>query len=139
MTDVPDDPPSSYSLRRKPLRPQSEFEQSVRRIATTPYPVLLLSAMNVAALAKARKAVIGYPTVISCIGHAGIFAASAYALGTGDTTNGPGLATGWSINWLIFNARKAVKSKRLVPISMTSLVATIGSIYGFQYFTGGRE
>ncbi|KAJ2666126.1 hypothetical protein IW148_001274 [Coemansia sp. RSA 1199] len=134
MTDVPLDPPSSYTLSQQPKRELSLFEQRIHAVATSPYAVLTLSVANLAALSKARKLIRGYPTVISCLGHAGIFAAAAVALQTGDIVNGSGLATVWSANWLMFNARKAFTSRRVMPMSMVGLVASIGSAYGYQYF-----
>ncbi|KAJ1745405.1 hypothetical protein LPJ77_001661 [Coemansia sp. RSA 2523] len=134
MTDVPLDSPSSYTLSQQPKRPLSSFEQRIHAVATSPYAVLTMSVANLAALTQARKLGRGYPTVISCLGHAGIFAAAAVALQTGDTVNGSALATVWSANWLMFNARKAFTSRRVVPISMVGLVASIGSAYGYQYF-----
>ncbi|KAJ2850846.1 hypothetical protein IWW36_001570 [Coemansia brasiliensis] len=128
--------PSSYTLHEHP-RQQSKVEQTVRQIAQSPYPALFLSAINLAALKQAGKRARGYPTVMQCMGYTGIFGASSYALGTGDSVNGSGLAFVWSAIWLFFNARNAWKSRRLVPLTMAGAVAAIGSSYGFHYFTYG--
>ncbi|KAJ1834859.1 hypothetical protein LPJ63_001609 [Coemansia sp. RSA 2711] len=135
MTGAPDASPSSQTRQQ---RPQSELLHTVRRIAHQPYSALLLSAANLFALSKAKRGIRGYPTVISCTGYAGIFAASAYALSSGDDVNGSGLVFVWSSAWLFFNARKAIRSKKLAPISMTGLIAATGSIYGYHYFTIGQ-
>ncbi|KAJ2448833.1 hypothetical protein EV183_005227 [Coemansia sp. RSA 2336] len=124
--------PSSYTLHK---REPSTAEHFVRQLAQSPYPSLFLSAINFAALKQAGRRVRGYPTVMQCMGYTGIFGASSYALSTGDSVNGSGLAFVWSAIWLFFNARNAWKSRRLVPLTMAGAVAAIGSSYGFHYFT----
>ncbi|KAJ2780168.1 hypothetical protein H4R18_003616 [Coemansia javaensis] len=130
--------PSSRTLQRQRRAP-TEVEQAVFRTAETAAPALALSALNLAALARARKAARGYPSVMQCTWYAGIFAASAYALSTGDTVNGPGLAAGWSAIWLFFNGRKALRSRSPAPIAMAAAVAAIGSMYGYSFLNLGRQ
>ncbi|KAI9501112.1 hypothetical protein BX070DRAFT_176863, partial [Coemansia spiralis] len=96
----------------------------------TPYPAMVLSALNLFSLRGAQKAIRGYPSVMQCTSHTAFFAAAAYALSTGDWINGSGLTAGWSAIWLFFNARNAIRSRRIFPLTMITLVASIGSIYG---------
>ncbi|KAJ2076588.1 hypothetical protein H4R24_005616 [Coemansia sp. RSA 988] len=130
-------PPSSYTLHQKNSQ-QSELEGAILQVSKSAYPALILSAINLAALSKARKLVRGYPSVIQCTAYSGIFAASAYALKSDDWVNGSGIASVWSAIWLFFNARNALKSRQTAPIAMTVAVASIGSIYGYRYSTIGR-
>ncbi|PIA17705.1 hypothetical protein COEREDRAFT_40416 [Coemansia reversa NRRL 1564] len=131
-------PPSSYTLHQKTPQ-RSEVEGAILQISKSPYPALILSAINLAALTKARKLVRGYPSVIQCTAYSGIFAASAYALKSDDWVNGSGITSIWSAVWLFFNARNALKSRLPAPIAMTAVIASIGSIYGYRYSTIGRE
>ncbi|KAJ2802455.1 hypothetical protein H4R20_003270 [Coemansia guatemalensis] len=133
----PNTPPSSYTLHQKRTQP-SEAENAILRVSKSAYPALILSAINLAALTKARKLVRGYPSVIQCTAYSGIFAASAYALKSDDWVNGSGIASVWSAIWLFFNARNALKSRLPAPIAMTVAVASVGSIYGYRYSTIGR-
>ncbi|KAJ1956972.1 hypothetical protein GGI12_005161 [Dipsacomyces acuminosporus] len=131
-------PPTSYTLHAKP-RQKTDLEAASSRFSTAPYPALLLSALSLAALPGARKGIRGFPSVFQCSAYTAIFAASGYALQTGDSVNGSGLAAGWSAIWLFFNARNAFKSRRLFPITMAGAIATVGSLYGYSYANIGRE
>ncbi|KAJ2830536.1 hypothetical protein GGI24_001883 [Coemansia furcata] len=133
------EPPSSYTLHKDPPPPRSPASQTALRLATSPYPALLLSAINLASLPSARKAIRGYPSVMQCNTYTAIFAVAAYALGTGDSNNGSGLTASWSAIWLFFNARNAFKSKQPVPIAMTGVIAAVGTLYGYRFATLGRE
>ncbi|KAJ2490323.1 hypothetical protein IWW47_005164 [Coemansia sp. RSA 2052] len=131
--------PSSYTLHKDPPPPRSETTQTAHRLGSSPYPALLLSALNLAALPNARKSIRGYPSVMQCNAYTAIFAVAAYALSAGDVNNGSGLTASWSAIWMFFNARNAFRSRQLVPIAMTSVVASVGSLYGYRFATLGRE
>ncbi|KAJ2742810.1 hypothetical protein GGI20_004212 [Coemansia sp. BCRC 34301] len=131
--------PSSYTLRRNPPPPRSEATQAAHRLASSPFPALLLSALSLASLPNARKSIRGYPSVMQCNAYTAIFAVAAYALSTGDVNNGSGLTASWSAVWMFFNARNAFKSRQVLPIAMTTVVATIGSLYGYRFATLGQE
>ncbi|KAJ2013920.1 hypothetical protein IWW57_005967, partial [Coemansia sp. S610] len=88
----PAEPPSSYTLHKDPAPPRSPASLTTLRLATSPYPALFLSALNLASLPSARKSTRGYPSVMQCNTYTAMFALSAYALGTGDSNNGSGLA-----------------------------------------------
>lgn len=135
MTKV--EPPSSYTLH--------QHDQDHKRQPTLLdnfntkwiYTPLILSALSLAALPQARRHTFGYPSVMQCNFYAGIFGCAAYALASGDTMNGPGLTASWSAIWLFFNGRKALTSGRPLPVVMSLAVASIGSIYGYNYATIG--
>ncbi|KAJ1647358.1 hypothetical protein LPJ64_001270 [Coemansia asiatica] len=135
------EPPSSYTLHNGKNKKQqrTRFSQLVCSWAVSPAPALVLSAMNLAALPIARRRTMGIPSVMQCNLYTAVFAASAYALKSGDSVNGSGLAAGWSTIWLFFNARNALKSRSFLPIAMTSIVGCLGSIYGFNYATYSYE
>ncbi|KAJ2156375.1 hypothetical protein GGF46_005230 [Coemansia sp. RSA 552] len=139
IVDVPLAPPSSRTLQRREAAQRSDLEKRMRWLAHSPIPALALSAVNLGALSAARKAARGYPTIIQCTWYTGIFAAASYCIQTGDTINGSGLVSGWSAIWMFFNARKALRSRKPVPISIAATVAAIGTIYGYEYFTFARE
>ncbi|KAJ1825104.1 hypothetical protein LPJ56_002750 [Coemansia sp. RSA 2599] len=130
------EPPSSYTLHNDKDKRHTPTEQLVRSWAVSPAPALFLSATNLAALPIARRRIKGIPSVMQCNMYTAMFAASAYALSTGDSVNGSGLAAGWSTIWLFFNARNAFKSRSIIPIAMTSIVGCIGSMYMYSYATG---
>ncbi|KAJ2232066.1 hypothetical protein H4R99_007333 [Coemansia sp. RSA 1722] len=133
------EPPSSYTLHSNKDKHLTQTEQTIRSYASSPTPALVLSAMNLGLLPLARRRTLGVPSVMQCNMYTAIFAASAYALASGDSVNGSGLAAGWSTIWLFFNARNALKSRSLVPIAMTSIVGCIGSLYGYSYATYGYQ
>ncbi|KAJ2015413.1 hypothetical protein GGI03_007476 [Coemansia sp. RSA 2337] len=133
------EPPSSYTLHKDPPPPRSPASQTALRLASSPYPALLLSAINLASLPNARKSIRGYPSVMQCNTYTAIFAVAAYALGTGDSNNGSGLTASWSAIWLFFNARNAFKSRQALPIAMTGVITAVGTLYGYRFATLGRD
>ncbi|KAJ2550121.1 hypothetical protein EV175_004186 [Coemansia sp. RSA 1933] len=138
--DTKYEPPSSYTLHKnKPKRDKTEVEKFADRYCQTPYPALLLSTLALASMPGSMKATRGYPSVMANTAYAAAFAVSAYALNTGDWVNGSGLAAGWSTIWLFFSARNAIRSRRMFPLGMTAVVASVGSLYGYRYATIGRK
>ncbi|KAJ2859779.1 hypothetical protein GGI22_002885 [Coemansia erecta] len=134
------EPPSSYTLHKdKPSREKTEFEQQANRFSQTPYPALFLSVLSLLSLPGSIKAIRGYPSVMPCTTYTAAFALSAFAIHRGEAVNGSGLAAGWSAIWLFFNARNAFRSRRMFPLGVTAMVASVGSVYGYSYATIGRE
>ncbi|KAJ2896364.1 hypothetical protein IWW38_002048 [Coemansia aciculifera] len=133
------DAPSSYTLHKNPPPPRSTATLAAHRLGSSPYPALLLSALNLAALPHARKSIRGYPSVMQCNSYTAIFAIAAYALSSNDVNNGSGLAASWSAIWMFFNARNAFKTRQVMPIAMTGVIAAVGSLYGYRFATLGRE
>ncbi|EMD40306.1 hypothetical protein CERSUDRAFT_91023 [Gelatoporia subvermispora B] len=77
----------------------------------------------------------GLPPIVHRLGFGAIFAGAGYVLSTGDTRNGSGISTAWSLIYLFLNFRKSLKAPRH-PISLALTAATLASstIYGSEYF-----
>ncbi|KAK9729287.1 hypothetical protein K7432_000435 [Basidiobolus ranarum] len=76
----------------------------------------------------------GVPSFIQTPSFAAIFGGAGYVTSCGDYENGAGIATAWSITYLVLNVNKAIRSKRPIPILMLTAVAGNGFIYGQKYF-----
>ncbi|KAJ2771932.1 hypothetical protein IWQ56_001591 [Coemansia nantahalensis] len=131
-------PPSSFTLRRERRQPTA-LEAALGAVGSAPWSAAALSLGNLLALGGARKRLRGYPSVMQCTWYTGIFAASAVALHTGDTTNGSGLAAAWSAIWLFFNARNAYRAPARQPKLLIGLHLLNGLPYAYKYAAGGRE
>ncbi|KAJ1722994.1 hypothetical protein LPJ53_002660 [Coemansia erecta] len=138
---MPSGAPSSYTIHATQPRQRSPAEQTARRLGTSPIPALALAATNAAALLvpSARRKLTGLPSTMQCTMYSAIFAASAYALASGDEVNGSGLAASWSTIWLFFNARRALKARAPLPIAIAAATVSVGSLYAYNYATIGYD
>ncbi|KAJ1889589.1 hypothetical protein LPJ66_007953 [Kickxella alabastrina] len=135
---TPPSPPSSYTLHANDAKHRhtataTATERLLAQISASAYPALLLSGINLSAMSLARRRTLGVPSVMQCTMYGAVFGAAAYALASGDYTNGAGLGAGWSAIWLFFNARNAFRSRNPVPLAMTAAVVSVGSVYAWRY------
>ncbi|KAJ2374053.1 hypothetical protein IW150_003315 [Coemansia sp. RSA 2607] len=138
---MPSDAPSSYTIHSTQPRQRSPAEQTARRLGTSPIPAFTLATANAAALLvpSTRRKLTGLPSTMQCTMYSAIFAASAYALASGDSVNGSGLVASWSTIWLFFNARRAFRARAPLPIAIAATTASVGSLYAYNYATIGYE
>lgn len=98
--------------------------------AESPYPILALSVLNLATVPVSFRKAPGLPHPLISIGFSFIFAGAGYVINTGDTDNGAGIATAWSLSWAFLHAKKAVLSRKPLPIALLGAVTANAYIYG---------
>ncbi|OCH89980.1 hypothetical protein OBBRIDRAFT_630723 [Obba rivulosa] len=105
----------------------------VRPWSQSPVPTWALSGLFFATSVIPPRP--GLPPIVHRLGFGAIFAGAGYVLSTGDTRNGSGIATAWSLMYLFLNSRKSLQPPRH-PISLALTAATVASstIYGSEYF-----
>ncbi|KAG1495229.1 hypothetical protein G6F52_013064 [Rhizopus delemar] len=79
--------------------------------------------------ASFRKAP-GLPNPLISLGFSFIFAGAGYVVNTGDTDNGAGIATAWSLSWAFLHAKKAILSRKPLPIALLGAVTANAYVYG---------
>ncbi|OSX59610.1 hypothetical protein POSPLADRAFT_1151133, partial [Postia placenta MAD-698-R-SB12] len=75
------------------------------------------------------------PPLMHRVGFGAIFAGAGYVVSCGDTRNGSGITTAWSLTYLFLNLRKSLLTARH-PLSLVLTAATLASstVYGSEYF-----
>ncbi|RUS21351.1 hypothetical protein BC937DRAFT_92940 [Endogone sp. FLAS-F59071] len=135
---------------------EASLPSRINKFANSPYPAWALSALCVATIPAAFKAVPGVPSYIQSIAFGTIFAGSGYAniyiyiylcalphvftrnhpstpryvTSTGDVDNGAGITTAWTLTWSFLNLRPAVTSARPLPLLLATTVLGNMAIYG---------
>ncbi|KAF9784651.1 hypothetical protein BJ322DRAFT_858482 [Thelephora terrestris] len=113
----------------------TKTDTSAQRLSQSPWPVTFLSGIFLASAFIPPGPYKGLPPFVHRFGFASIFAGAGYVLSTGDSRNGSGVSTAWSLIYLFLNARKSLAAPRH-PIAVGLTLATIGSasLYGSEYF-----
>ncbi|RKP07884.1 hypothetical protein THASP1DRAFT_30296 [Thamnocephalis sphaerospora] len=65
-------------------------------------------------------------------GFTAAFGIAGYAIQQGDSDNGAGIATAWSLTYLFLNGRQALRTMRPAPLLLVGL--TLGNLAAY----GGR-
>ncbi|KDQ15515.1 hypothetical protein BOTBODRAFT_31830 [Botryobasidium botryosum FD-172 SS1] len=118
-----------------------EWEQKLQKFITplgsSPWPVWGLSSLLLATtpLSPARHPLL--PPFYQRFGFGLIFAGAGYVLSTGDVENGSGIATAWSLTYTFLHLRSSIRSRSILPLSLSSAVLASASVYGLQYFHFG--
>ncbi|CAI2162527.1 20551_t:CDS:2 [Funneliformis geosporum] len=110
-----------------------ENEPILETLAKTPYPVWTMATLCLSSSGLARNYA-GMPSMWTCIGFSLIFSFSGYMTYTGDFYNGSGTSTSWSLIYSLFNVERSLKSRKPIPILMTSLALSNAYIYGKYHF-----
>lgn len=80
------------------------------------------------------------PPFVLRVGFGAIFAGAGYVLSTGDSKNGSGIASGWSLNYLVIEqfALGLQRSLRLprsrLAIALSGATAATAILYGTEHF-----
>ncbi|KAI5116233.1 hypothetical protein M0805_003295 [Coniferiporia weirii] len=80
-------------------------------------------------------------------GFSMIMFGAGYVLSTGDSLNGSGISTAWTLAYLFWNGRRSLTAPRSpVSVLLTGATAACASLYGSEYFvlqgsdqTGGEK
>ncbi|KAF9649569.1 hypothetical protein BDM02DRAFT_3113608 [Thelephora ganbajun] len=116
-------------------------DATAKRLSQSPWPVTSLAGLFLASAFIPPSPHKGLPLFVHRFGFAGIFAGAGYVLSTGDSRNGSGISTAWSLIYLFLNARKSLAAPRH-PVAVGLTLATIGSagLYGSEYpFLSGDD
>ncbi|GBB94300.1 hypothetical protein RclHR1_23280002 [Rhizophagus clarus] len=105
-----------------------------KKLADTPYPAWTMATLCLGSSGMAVRQYPGMPSIWTVVGFGLIFSFSGYMTYTGDFFNGGGTTTSWSLIYTLFNAEKSIKSRKPLPILMTSLALSNAYIYGKNYF-----
>ncbi|SGY66529.1 BQ5605_C004g02683 [Microbotryum silenes-dioicae] len=123
-------------------------------IMTTPYLPWATSAVLLASVPPCVKAPLGFPHLVQLPLFALIFGGSGYMIRTGDPYNGAGTTTGkfhhdrrplspeqptWSLTYLFFHGRKALASRKPIPILLASTMATQALVAGGFYWSSDED
>ncbi|GBE80184.1 Altered inheritance of mitochondria protein 19 homolog [Sparassis crispa] len=113
--------------------PYPAIEAVIRPYSQYPIPVWSLSALFLASSFVPPRPF--FPPIMHRIGFGAIFAGAGYVLSTGDTRNGSGITTAWSLTYLFFNMRKSLTSNRsAVSLALTGATLASTALYGSEYF-----
>ncbi|KDE05822.1 hypothetical protein MVLG_03766 [Microbotryum lychnidis-dioicae p1A1 Lamole] len=108
-------------------------------IMTTPYLPWATSAVLLASVPPCVKAPLGFPHLVQLPLFALIFGGSGYMIRTGDPYNGAGTTTAWSLTYLFFHGRKALASRKPIPILLASTMATQALVAGGFYWSSDED
>ncbi|KAH7907166.1 hypothetical protein BJ138DRAFT_1160809 [Hygrophoropsis aurantiaca] len=78
-----------------------------------------------------------FPPFLHRAGFSLALGGAAYVLSTGDTRNGSGIATAWSLTYLFLHARRSLRpppSLHPLTLALTAGSAACAGLYGTQYF-----
>ncbi|SCV72710.1 BQ2448_4247 [Microbotryum intermedium] len=125
---------STSTLQTEPARPSL-----LSSIMTTPYLPWAASAVLLASVPPCVKAPLGFPHLVQLPLFALIFGGSGYMIQAGDPYNGAGTTTAWSLTYLFFHGRKALVSRKPIPILLASTIATQALVAGGFYWTSGED
>ncbi|TDL30099.1 hypothetical protein BD410DRAFT_759300 [Rickenella mellea] len=126
----PEQPASVFSSNRSnsqlyPLRPYS----------ISPWPAGSLAALFLASTTLPSNRFPHLPHFSQRFGFSLIMSGAAYVLSTGDSRNGSGIATAWTLTYLFWNARRSFRVPRSPPsMLLTTATAACATLYGTEYF-----
>ncbi|KAI9306363.1 hypothetical protein BJ944DRAFT_160028 [Cunninghamella echinulata] len=98
--------------------------------ANSPLTVWSLSALSLATLPLAAKKAPGIPSIFQAIAFSAIYGGAGYVTYVGDSENGAGIATAWSLSWSFLNAKSAIKSCKPIPLMMVAATTYNIFVYG---------
>ncbi|CAO3648098.1 unnamed protein product [Cunninghamella blakesleeana] len=107
-----------------------KFISWLNQQANSPITVWGLSALSLATLPLAAKKVPGIPSIFQSIAFGAIYGGAGYVTYVGDSENGAGIATAWSLSWTFLNAKTALKSCKPIPLLMVGATAYNVLVYG---------
>ncbi|CAG8463247.1 7196_t:CDS:2 [Ambispora leptoticha] len=112
------------------LQKEKEQPDTSLSLGKFPYPAWTFSTLCLASSPLAIRKIQGVPSYFQCMAFGAIFGFSGYITYTGDTYNGAGTSTAWSLTYLIINLPKSIKSRRPIPITLSTVALANAIIYG---------
>ncbi|KAK0549206.1 hypothetical protein OC844_006906, partial [Tilletia horrida] len=117
---------------------QGNAAATLASAATTPAgsPARALPGASLAAAARAPIAAL--PPFYQLVGFSATFAGGGYIVQQGDTMNGSGVMTAWSMLFLFFRLIPSLRPRapaQPLPFILASSTFGVGSIYAAHYFT----
>ncbi|KAI9183860.1 hypothetical protein H9P43_002912 [Blastocladiella emersonii ATCC 22665] len=107
------------------------------------FPAALTTALCLVSLPKSGVKYPGLPPYLQLAGFTTMFAVSTHAVKSGDTVNGPSMATAWSLTYLVANSWKAVRSRNLIPLSIVASAMMQVGVYGVtaaeEFYYGDKD
>ncbi|ORY90880.1 hypothetical protein BCR35DRAFT_349785 [Leucosporidium creatinivorum] len=128
-------PPAPQTAVAAPLKTPSLLSQVVE----TPYTPWTTSALLLGAVPFCVKNAAGFPHLVQLPLFSLIFGVGGYMTQSGDALNGSGTTTAWSLTYLFLHGKKALISKRPVPIALASVVAAQAATFGYYYSNGESQ
>ncbi|EEB06116.1 fungal protein [Schizosaccharomyces japonicus yFS275] len=120
--------PTATTAPAAPANPTSMWTQAY----TTSVPAFGFSTALLASLKRAWRRPQGGPFMTSCLLCGGMNAVGAFAIHDQDLTNGAGIATAWSLAYLLMNGKPALQSLRPYPIALSAFALVNAAGYGVQ-------
>ncbi|EJD01730.1 uncharacterized protein FOMMEDRAFT_142261 [Fomitiporia mediterranea MF3/22] len=114
---------------------ERSFASTVRPYSQSPWPAWSLASLFLASSALPPGRFPKLPPFPQRAGFSLIMYGAGYVLSTGDSLNGSGISTAWSLTYLFWNARRSFTTLRS-PVSMvlTGATAICAGLYGTEYF-----
>ncbi|GAA6005221.1 hypothetical protein JCM10207_002902 [Rhodosporidiobolus poonsookiae] len=106
----------------------------ISQLAQSPLPAWTTSAVLLGALPLCVRNPRGFPHLLQLPAFAAIFGGCGYMIQSGDALNGSGTTTAWSLIYLFFNAKKALKARQPAPRVLAAVAALQAGTYGWWYF-----
>ncbi|KAH7922045.1 hypothetical protein BV22DRAFT_1037905 [Leucogyrophana mollusca] len=76
-----------------------------------------------------------FPPYLHRAGFSLVLGGAAYVLSTGDTRNGSGITTAWSLTYLFLHLRRSLRPPlHPLTLALTGGSAACAGLYGTQYF-----
>ncbi|EGN94946.1 hypothetical protein SERLA73DRAFT_142956 [Serpula lacrymans var. lacrymans S7.3] len=101
-------------------------------------PALTLStlfALSAAVPHTVLRPSVYFPQYVQRVGFSLVFGGAAYVLATGDSRNGSGIVTAWSLTYLFLHLRRSIKPPHHpLTLAMTGGATVCAGLYGTEYF-----
>ncbi|KAF8324555.1 uncharacterized protein EI90DRAFT_3075054 [Cantharellus anzutake] len=109
-------------------------------LASTPWPAIGLSGLLIGTSLLSPKHP-SLPPFVQRFSFGFVFAGAGYIVNTGDVRNGSGVATAWSLTYLLLNRMRSHFYPPEVPVPRTPLslllsgaTASVAALYGVEHF-----
>ncbi|KAK7208434.1 loss of respiratory capacity protein 2 [Myxozyma melibiosi] len=129
---VPD--PGALPLEKVPDLTKSTFSEQVSRLAITPYPAWGFSAALFSTLPRSYQIKTYLPRPLSCLGFGSIIGFAGYMSYDNDPINGAGVASAWSILYLLANGRRGITQFKPWPAVLSLYALGNAAMYGREFF-----
>ncbi|KAK9381093.1 uncharacterized protein V2V93DRAFT_370350 [Kockiozyma suomiensis] len=118
---------------------KSTYLEQMSRLAITPYPAWGFSAALLATLPRSYQTKTYFPRPLSCLGFGSIIGFAGYMSYDNDPINGAGVASAWSILYLLVNGRKGFTQVKPWPALLGVYALGNAGMYGREFFFPNEE
>ncbi|KAL5507695.1 hypothetical protein ACEPAH_5313 [Sanghuangporus vaninii] len=116
----------------------SSLENAVRSYSRSPWPAWSLASIFLASSVLPPKYFPKLPPFPQRLGFSIIMYGAGYVISTGDSLNGSGISTAWSLTYLFWNGRRSFTTLRSpLSIFLAGATALSTGLYGTEYFILG--